>query len=90
MLISAPPAGYAACCDAIQQMDLRSLLARIEAPTLVISGADDQAAPPEHQRLIADAIPGARHEVVSPAAHIAPIEQADAINSLILEHLGAT
>jgi 3-oxoadipate enol-lactonase len=90
MLISAPPEGYAACCDAIQQMDLRPLLARIEAPTLVISGADDQAAPPEHQRLIADAIADARHEVVSPAAHIAPIEQADSINSLILEHLGAT
>jgi 3-oxoadipate enol-lactonase len=90
MLLAAPPEGYAACCEAIQRMDQRPLLARIRAPTLVISGADDQAAPPEHQRLIADAIPGARHEVLSPAAHIAPVEQADAINSLILEHMRPT
>jgi 3-oxoadipate enol-lactonase len=90
MLVGASPEGYAACCDAIGDMDLRPLLGRIAAPTLVISGAEDQAAPPEHQRLIADAIPGARHEVLSPAAHIAPVEQAEAINSLILEHLRAT
>ena len=90
MLAGAAPEGYAACCDAIEHMDLRPILGRIEAPTLVISGADDQAAPPTHQRLIAGAIAGARHEVLSPAAHIAPIEQAGAINSLILEHLGIT
>ena len=90
MLIGAVPEGYAACCDAIEQMDLRPLLGRIEAPTLVISGADDQAAPPTHQRLLADEIASARYEVLSPAAHIAPVEQAEAINSLILEHLGMT
>ena len=65
MLIGAVPEGYAACCDAIGHMDLRPMLDRIEAPTLVISGADDQAAPPPHQRLIADAIAGARYEVLS-------------------------
>ena len=90
MLVGASPEGYAACCNAIRDMDLRPLLGRIEAPTLVISGAEDQAAPPEHQRLIADAIPGARHEVLSPAAHVAPVEQAQAINALILDHLGVT
>ncbi len=90
MLVGAGPEGYAACCDAIQHMDLRPILGRIEAPTLVISGADDQAAPPAHQRLLADAITDARYEALSPAAHIAPVEQAEAINSLILEHLGRT
>ena len=89
MLVGAVAEAYAACCDAIQHMDLRPLLGRIEAPTLVISGADDQAAPPTHQRLLVDAIADARYEVLSPAAHIAPVEQADAINALILEHLGA-
>lgn len=57
--------------------------------TLVISGAEDLATPPEHQRLIADAIRGARHENVTPAAHLAPVEQADTVNDLILEHLEA-
>jgi 3-oxoadipate enol-lactonase len=87
MLTSADPEGYAACCGAIERMDLRGELGRISAPTLVISGADDLATPVEHQRLIAAAIPGARHEIVSPAAHIAAVEQSDAINRLIEEHL---
>jgi 3-oxoadipate enol-lactonase len=87
MLTSADAEGYAACCGAIERMDLRADLSRITAPTLVISGADDLATPVEHQRLIAEAIPGARHEIVSPAAHTAAVEQADAVNRLIEEHL---
>jgi len=87
MLTSADPAGYAACCGAIERMDLRADLGRITAPTLVISGADDLATPVEHQRLIAEAIPGARHEILSPAAHVAAVEQAGAVNRLIEEHL---
>lgn len=87
MLTSSDPEGYAACCGAIERMDLRDDLGRITAPTLVISGADDQATPVEHQRLIAEAIPGARHEILAPAAHTAAVEQADAVNRLIEEHL---
>jgi 3-oxoadipate enol-lactonase len=87
MLVSADPEGYAACCGAIERMDLRADLTRITAQTLVISGADDHATPVEHQRLIAEAIPGARHEIVSPAAHSAAVEQPDAVNRLIEEHL---
>jgi len=87
MLGDSPAVGYAACCGAIERMDLRALLPRITAPTLVISGADDLAAPVECQALIAAAIPGARHEIVGPAAHVAAIEQPEAINHLIEDHL---
>lgn len=72
---------------AIERMDLRGDLARIEAPTLVVSGADDQATPSEHQRLIADAIAGARHEVLAEAAHLAPAERPEVVTRLIVEHL---
>lgn len=88
MLISSPPAGYAGCCGAIERMDLRAALPRIAAPTLVISGSDDQATPPDKQREIAGLIDQARHEIVTPAAHIAAVEQPDAINRLIAQHLG--
>jgi 3-oxoadipate enol-lactonase len=87
MLADAPVDGYAECCGAIARMDLREELGSIQAPTLVISGAEDLATPPEQQRLIAQAIGGARHETVSPAAHLAAVEQAESINRLILEHL---
>jgi 3-oxoadipate enol-lactonase len=87
MLASIDPFGYAACCGAIERMDLRDELARIGAPTLVISGSDDPATPVAHQRAIAAAIPGARHELVRPAAHLAAVERPDVVNRLILEHL---
>jgi 3-oxoadipate enol-lactonase len=87
MLVASPPGGYAACCGAIERMDQRGALASITAPTLVIGGAEDEATAPEHQRLIAGAIPGARLEILSPAAHVAAVEQADAVNDLVLDHL---
>ena len=87
MLLGVRPDAYAACCGAIERMDLRPALTTIGAPTLVISGADDTAAPLEHQRLIAERIPYCRLEIVSPAAHLAAVERPEAVNQLILEHL---
>lgn len=87
MLTSSPPEGYSWCCGAIEHMDQRGELGRTGAPTLVISGGQDLATPVEMQRQIAQAIPGARHEVISPAAHIAPAEQPDEVNRLLMEHL---
>jgi 3-oxoadipate enol-lactonase len=83
------PKGYAGCCAAIRDMDLRDRLPSIKAPTLVVSGAEDPATPPEHGRLIRDAIPGARFEVVPGAAHIANVERPEEITQLILTHLEA-
>jgi 3-oxoadipate enol-lactonase len=88
MIAGSPPEGYAACCAAIARMDLREELGRVRAPTLVVSGGHDVATPVADQELIAGAIPGARHEVVSPAAHLAAVEQAERVNGLIFEHLG--
>ena len=87
MLVAQPPDGYAACCGAIERMDLRGDLPRITAPTLVVSGADDPASAPEHQALIAEAIPDARLEVVADAAHLASVEQPQVVNRLVAEHL---
>lgn len=86
MLINSPVEGYASCCGAIEQMDLRGDLAQITAPTLVISGALDRSAPAENQEAIAAAIPGARLTSVR-AAHVSAVEQPEAVNRLILEHL---
>ncbi len=79
--------GYASCCEAIAGMDLRSGLAAIAAPTLVVAGRQDPSIPPEHGEAIAAAVPGARVEVLDPAAHLASVERADAVTALISEHL---
>lgn len=67
------PEGYIGCCEAILAMDLRESLARIACPALVIAGRDDLSLPPEHSRLIAQRIPGARL-VELPAAHIPHVD----------------
>lgn len=87
MLVNTPPGGYASCCGAIERMDLRPELSHINVPTLVVSGSEDPSTPSEHQRLIAEAVPAARHETVGPAAHLAAVEQPELVNELILEHL---
>ncbi len=86
-LTSTPVQGYAACCAAIETMDLEPVLHAITAPTLVIAGAQDPSTPPEHARRIADAVPGARLAVVPDAAHLANVEQPDAVNALLAEFL---
>jgi 3-oxoadipate enol-lactonase len=88
MIAATPDAGYAACCAVIEHMDLRPELAGISAPTLVIAGAQDPSTPPEHAEAIAAAIP-ARLAVLDPAAHLANVEQAEAVTRLIREHLEA-
>jgi 3-oxoadipate enol-lactonase len=87
MLRETDPEGYAGCCAAIRDMDLRDRLGEIRAPTLVISGADDPATPPEHGELISDSIPGAGFEVIPDASHLANIERPDAVTRAILDHL---
>ncbi|HEY5431730.1 MAG TPA: 3-oxoadipate enol-lactonase [Solirubrobacteraceae bacterium] len=87
MIASIDPEGYAGCCEAIAAMDLRDGLDRITAPTLVIAGAQDPAIGPEHGQAIAQAIPGARFEVMDPAAHLANVERPDVVTTFITGHL---
>lgn len=87
VLEQAHPEAYAACCELLAAMDLRHALGKISAPTLVIGGAEDPATPPEqHARVIADAVPGARLEVLPDAAHLANLEQPAAVTKLLLDH----
>ena len=91
MLAATPAAGYAASCRAVAGLDLRAECRRITAPTLVAAGAEDPAMPPrQHGRRVAELVPGARYVELSPAAHLANVEQADVVTDLLLEHLSAS
>jgi 3-oxoadipate enol-lactonase len=89
-ICSVDPEGYAGCCEAIADMDLRDGLRGITAPTLVVAGRQDPSIPPAHGEAIAAAIPGARAEILDPGAHLASVERADAVTALIAEHLDGT
>ena len=87
MLRETDPEGYAGCCAAIRDMDLRDRLPSIKSPTLVISGSEDPATPPEHGEFISESIPGAAFEVVPDASHLANIERPEIVTRAILDHL---
>jgi 3-oxoadipate enol-lactonase len=65
--------GFIASCAALRDSDQRAILARISAPSLVISGAHDQAATPADGRYLMENIRGARY-VELDAAHLSNIE----------------
>ena len=89
MVVSIDSEGYAGCCEAIADMDLRPDLSRIKAPTLVLAGAEDPAVPPEWMRELAAEISGSRFVIV-PGAHVPPLEHPDTVTNLLLEHLNAS
>ena len=88
-LLATPAEGYAATCEALAAMDLRDDLPHITASTLVIAGAKDQATPPELAAEIGRRIRGAELVVITDAAHLANIEQPEAVANRILGHLKA-
>jgi 3-oxoadipate enol-lactonase len=89
MLRGIPQEGYAGCCEAIACANLAERLGGIRAPTLVIAGAEDPAAPPERSESIRDSIRDSRLSVLSPAAHLANVESPKAMTRAILDHLQA-
>ena len=87
---AAEPAGYAACCDAIAALDLTSSLAEITAPTLVIAGRDDVAAPPAHARELADGIAGSTLIELGGVGHLAPYEAPERVAADLVSHFSGS
>ncbi|KAA0117217.1 3-oxoadipate enol-lactonase [Mycolicibacterium sp. P9-22] len=87
MIAGTSAEGYAACCEAIAELDLREQLSTIAAPTLAIAGANDPATPPAKLEEIVARIPGSRLLTVPQAAHLANAEQPATINPALIEHL---
>lgn len=75
--VAAASRGMAARSDATE------LLAKIDLPTLVLVGQFDVISPPEEMEKMAQAIPGARFVIIPEAGHMAPLENAPAVNEAI-------
>lgn len=79
------PEGYAICCEAIRDMDLRPSIGAIRTPTLILAGADDPATPVAMMEDIRSRIPDAEMIIVPRAAHLLNIERPEIVNA----HLAA-
>ncbi|NOW48898.1 3-oxoadipate enol-lactonase [Novosphingobium sp. SG751A] len=86
MVASTSLEGYCAAASAIAQMDHRDVLGQITASTLVVAGAQDDAAPAQAVMAIANAIAGAQFRLL-PGAHLVNIEHGDSYTAMILEFM---
>ena len=89
-LLATSPDGYAGCGDAISRVDLRPLLRSVKAPALVISGAEDPAAPPSQGATAALGITGARLRVIRGASHFAHVETPGPVTDALARHFATT
>lgn len=80
------PVGYAGCCAAIRDMDLRPVVHAVARPARVIGGAKDPSTPPSHSEALSEAIDGASL-VMLDAAHLSNVEQPQAFIEAVLSHL---
>jgi 3-oxoadipate enol-lactonase len=85
-LLSTPAEGYAACCGALRDADLRPLLPKIRTPTLVVAGTFDPAVPIADVRSLADNTSGAKFAEL-PTAHLSNVEASAAFNETISQFL---
>lgn len=88
MAVQAGIETYAAQITALlDRPDVETLLPRIDCPTLVAVGAEDEWSPPHQHRAIAARIPGAQLKIIAGAGHMLPAEAPDALNKAIADWL---
>jgi 3-oxoadipate enol-lactonase len=82
------PQGVAAAQRGMaERPDSTPILARIDVPTLVIAGLEDELIEPEESVQIAAEIPDARLMQVADAGHLVNLEQAEQVNEALLDFL---
>ena len=64
-------------------------LGRITTPTLLMVGEHDKPTPPVCARRIAEAIPGARLEVIPRAGHLSTVDAPQAVNAVLVPFISA-
>ncbi|HNZ89920.1 MAG TPA: 3-oxoadipate enol-lactonase [Acidovorax sp.] len=80
------PEGYAACCEALAQADLRDAIAGIRVPTLLIAGASDPVTTVADAQAMQRAIAGARL-VELLASHLSNLEAPAAFDDALAAFL---
>lgn len=82
-LLGTNPIGYAGCCAAIRELDLRARLGEIDTPALIICGTNDVSMPwTGHSEILAEGIAGSV-AVRLPAAHLSNLERPRAFSAAL-------
>ncbi len=77
------------CQAGLSRVDYSNLLPRIQAPTLVMTGSEDNVRPPELHRDIAGRIPNARLAIIEGSGHMMSMEDPDQVTAHMLPWLAS-
>jgi len=80
------PEGYAACCAALRDADLRESVSGIRIPTLVMTGAHDPVATTEDARFLTEKITCSVYAELA-AAHLSNVEAGAEFSHRVLDFL---
>lgn len=86
-LAESSPEGYASCCEALANADLRAELSAIDLPVLLIAGELDPVTTVADAQFMQQKIDGSRLEIVT-ASHLSSIEAPEVLNALLIEFCG--
>jgi pimeloyl-ACP methyl ester carboxylesterase len=75
--------------EAVQGHDTWDDLAKIKAPTLVITGKDDILVSPENSRILAERISGSKLEIVDGGGLQFLVERSDVFNKIVFDFLNS-
>ena len=81
-LMRQDPEGYARTCEALAGIGPADT-ARIDCPTLLVTGDEDAVAPPQAVRMMGERIAGSRVEVLRGCGHWTPVEKPEECTGLL-------
>jgi pimeloyl-ACP methyl ester carboxylesterase len=82
------PRGYIAQLKGLSQWASYPRLGNVRAPTLVLHGVSDRLIPPQNAHILADAIGGARLELLEQASHMFQTDRPQATEAMLEDFLG--
>jgi 3-oxoadipate enol-lactonase len=87
MIIGTPLEGYTGCASAVRDMSQTTMLLKIKAPTLIVTGRQDPACTIDQAMVLHKVIEHSKFSIIENAAHLANIEQPEQFNKLVGEFI---
>lgn len=87
MILGTGVEGYTGCASAVRDMAQTTMLLKIKAPTLVITGRQDPACTIDQALVLHKVIDHSKFVIIEDAAHLANIEQPEQFNKLIRDFI---
>ena len=87
MILGTGVEGYLGCASAVRDMAQTTMLLKIKAPTLILTGRQDPACTVDQAIVLNRMIDGSKMVILEDAAHLSDIEQPKAFNRTVRDLL---